>query len=120
MLDPLRANFAKITMSENLHVSHILQKEKLEVTEDGTRDSASIIRNLITRSLRPWFIVERPFLSFIQHNPTRVVLLMQQTNPEEYTKETMQSKDYLTYEESFPSSFIVLLHIFVQYFHFEN
>ncbi|TKC36521.1 hypothetical protein EI555_003519, partial [Monodon monoceros] len=43
------ANFAKITMSENLHVSHILQKSKLEVTEDGTRDSASITGNLITR-----------------------------------------------------------------------
>ncbi|TEA41945.1 hypothetical protein DBR06_SOUSAS19910008, partial [Sousa chinensis] len=75
-----KANFAKITMSENLHVSHILQKSKLEVTEDGTRDSASITGNLITRSLPPWFIIERPFLSFIQHNPTSVVLLRQQTN----------------------------------------
>lgn len=96
MLDPLKANFAKITMSENLHVSHILQKSKLE---DGTRYSASITGNLITRSLPPWFIVERPFLWFIQHNPTSVVLLRQQTNPEEYTEETMQSKDYLSYEE---------------------
>lgn len=76
MLDPLKANFAKITMSENLHVSHILQKSKLE---DGTRDSASITGNLITRSLPPWFIVERPFLWFIQHNPTSVVLGSKQT-----------------------------------------
>lgn len=95
----IKGKFCKNNNVGKPHVSHILQKSKLEVTEDGTRDSASITRNLITRSLPPWFIVERPFLSFIQHNPTSVVLLRQQTNPEEYTKETMQSKDYLSYEE---------------------
>lgn len=41
MLDALKANFVKITRLENLHVSHILQKAKIEVSEDGTKASAA-------------------------------------------------------------------------------
>uniref|UniRef100_A0A8D1JQV2 Serpin domain-containing protein n=1 Tax=Sus scrofa TaxID=9823 RepID=A0A8D1JQV2_PIG len=70
MFDPSKANFAKITRSENLHVSHILQKAKIEVSEDGTKASAATTAILIARSSPPWFIVDRPFLFFIRHNPT--------------------------------------------------
>uniref|UniRef100_A0A2K5VHT2 Serpin family E member 2 n=1 Tax=Macaca fascicularis TaxID=9541 RepID=A0A2K5VHT2_MACFA len=41
MFDSSKANFTKITRSENLHVSHILQKAKIEVSEDGTKASAA-------------------------------------------------------------------------------
>uniref|UniRef100_A0A8C2NKJ7 Serpin domain-containing protein n=1 Tax=Capra hircus TaxID=9925 RepID=A0A8C2NKJ7_CAPHI len=58
------------TGSENLHVSHILQKAKIEVSEDGTKASAATTAILIARSSPPWFIVDRPFLFFIRHNPT--------------------------------------------------
>uniref|UniRef100_A0A8C5K1L3 Serine (or cysteine) peptidase inhibitor, clade E, member 2 n=1 Tax=Jaculus jaculus TaxID=51337 RepID=A0A8C5K1L3_JACJA len=64
MFDPSKANFAKITRSENLHVSHILQKAKIEVTEDGTKASAASTAVLIARSSPPWFVVDRPFLFF--------------------------------------------------------
>ncbi|XP_008575941.1 PREDICTED: glia-derived nexin [Galeopterus variegatus] len=80
MFDPLKANFAKITRSENLHVSHILQKAKIEVSEDGTKASAATTAILIARSSPPWFIVDRPFLFFIRHNPTGAVLFMGQIN----------------------------------------
>ncbi|CAH6791837.1 Serpine2 [Phodopus roborovskii] len=70
MFEPLKANFAKITRSESLHVSHILQKAKIEVSEDGTKASAATTAILIARSSPPWFIVDRPFLFFIRHNPT--------------------------------------------------
>lgn len=39
------------------------------------------------------------FLPFIWHNPMSAVLLMGQTNPEEYTKETKQNEDCLTMEK---------------------
>nr|XP_045004109.1 glia-derived nexin [Jaculus jaculus]XP_045004110.1 glia-derived nexin [Jaculus jaculus]XP_045004112.1 glia-derived nexin [Jaculus jaculus] len=80
MFDPSKANFAKITRSENLHVSHILQKAKIEVTEDGTKASAASTAVLIARSSPPWFVVDRPFLFFIRHNPTGAVLFMGQIN----------------------------------------
>ncbi|XP_033085944.1 glia-derived nexin isoform X1 [Trachypithecus francoisi] len=80
MFDSSKANFAKITRSENLHVSHILQKAKIEVSEDGTKASAATTAILIARSSPPWFIVDRPFLFFIRHNPTGAVLFMGQIN----------------------------------------
>ncbi|XP_039711636.1 glia-derived nexin [Pteropus medius] len=80
MFDPLQANFAKISRSENLHVSQILQKAKIEVSEDGTRASAVTAAILIARSSPPWFIVDRPFLFFIRHNPTGAFLFMGQIN----------------------------------------
>ncbi|XP_023578830.1 glia-derived nexin isoform X2 [Octodon degus] len=80
MFDPSKANFAKITRSENLHVSQILQKAKIEVSEDGTKASAATTAILIARSSPPWFIVDRPFLFFIRHNPTGAVLFMGQIN----------------------------------------
>lgn len=80
MFDPTKANFAKITRSENLHVSHILQKAKIEVSEDGTKASAVTAAILIARSSPPWFIVDRPFLFFIRHNPTGAFLFMGQIN----------------------------------------
>ncbi|XP_023587118.1 glia-derived nexin isoform X1 [Trichechus manatus latirostris] len=80
MFDPLKANFSKITRSENLHVSHILQKAKIEVSEDGTKASAATSAILIARSSPPWFIVDRPFLFFIRHSPTGAILFMGQIN----------------------------------------
>lgn len=80
MFDPAKANFSKITKSESLHVSHVLQKAKIEVSEDGTKASAATTAILIARSSPPWFIVDRPFLFFIRHNPTGAVLFMGQIN----------------------------------------
>ncbi|KAM4659255.1 glia-derived nexin isoform 4-T4 [Amazona ochrocephala] len=70
MFDQSKANFAKITRTEGLHVSNVLQKTKIEVSEDGTKASAATTAILIARSSPPWFIVDRPFVFFIRHNPT--------------------------------------------------
>ncbi|XP_065266947.1 glia-derived nexin isoform X2 [Emys orbicularis] len=81
MFEQSKANFAKITTgTESLHVSHILQKAKIEVSEDGTKASAATTAILIARSSPPWFIVDRPFVFFIRHNPTGAVLFMGQIN----------------------------------------
>uniref|UniRef100_A0A8C5U1W8 Serpin family E member 2 n=1 Tax=Malurus cyaneus samueli TaxID=2593467 RepID=A0A8C5U1W8_9PASS len=88
MFDQSKANFAKITsklffsvlIHEGLHVSNVLQKTKIEVSEDGTKASAATTAILIARSSPPWFIVDRPFVFFIRHNPTGTILFMGQIN----------------------------------------
>ncbi|XP_066477863.1 glia-derived nexin [Tiliqua scincoides] len=80
MFDQSKANFAKITRTESLHVSQILQKAKIEVSEDGTKASAATTAILIARSSPPWFVVDRPFVFFIVHSPTGAVLFMGQIN----------------------------------------
>lgn len=80
MFDHSKANFAKITRTDDLHVSNVLQKTKIEVSEDGTKASAATTAILIARSSPPWFIVDRPFVFFIRHNPTGTILFMGQIN----------------------------------------
>lgn len=80
MFDSYKANFTKITRSEQVYVSHMLQKAKIEVKEDGTKASAGTAAILIARSSPPFFIVDRPFLFFIRHNPTGAVLFTAQIN----------------------------------------
>ncbi|XP_062988285.1 glia-derived nexin [Elgaria multicarinata webbii] len=80
MFEQSKANFAKITRTESIHVSQILQKAKIEVSEDGTKASAATTAILIARSSPPWFVVDRPFVFFIRHNPTGAVLFMGQVN----------------------------------------
>uniref|UniRef100_A0A8C2QT27 Serpin domain-containing protein n=1 Tax=Capra hircus TaxID=9925 RepID=A0A8C2QT27_CAPHI len=80
LTQPSSLHIKQKTGSENLHVSHILQKAKIEVSEDGTKASAATTAILIARSSPPWFIVDRPFLFFIRHNPTGAVLFMGQIN----------------------------------------
>lgn len=79
MPDPSKTNSAKTARSENLQVSHILQKANIKL-EDGTKSSGAAAENLITRPLPPWCRAGRPFLSFIPHNPTSAVLFVGQTN----------------------------------------
>ncbi|XP_044147813.1 glia-derived nexin [Bufo gargarizans] len=80
MFDCHKANFTKITRSEQVYVSHMLQKAKIEVKEDGTKASAATAAVLIARSSPPWFIVDRPFLFIIRHNPTGAILFTGQIN----------------------------------------
>lgn len=96
MPDPSKTNSAKTARSENLQVSHILQKANIKL-EDGTKSSGAAAENLITRPLPPWCRAGRPFLSFIPHNPTSAVYLWgRQTRAKECVKETMP--------KGFPSS----------------
>uniref|UniRef100_H3A6M2 Serpin family E member 2 n=1 Tax=Latimeria chalumnae TaxID=7897 RepID=H3A6M2_LATCH len=78
MFDPFKANFAKITRSAPLSVSHVLQKAKVEVNEDGTKASAATSAVMLARSSSPRFTVDRPFLFFIRHNRTGAILFMGQ------------------------------------------
>ncbi|XP_028650251.1 glia-derived nexin [Erpetoichthys calabaricus] len=75
-----KANFAKITRSEQLSVSKAFQKAKIEVNEEGTKASAATAVVMMARSSPQWIIIDRPFVFFIRHNPTGTILFMGQIN----------------------------------------
>ncbi|XP_067851511.1 glia-derived nexin [Heptranchias perlo] len=82
MFDQTKANFGKICRSGQLYVSQMLQKAKIEVNEDGTKASAATAAVIMLKSFRitPPFVVNRPFLYILWHNPTGTVLFIGQVS----------------------------------------
>ncbi|XP_067898239.1 glia-derived nexin isoform X2 [Heterodontus francisci] len=82
MFDQTKANFGKICRSGQLYVSQVLQKAKIEVNEDGTKASAATAAVIMLKSFRitPPFVVNRPFLYIVWHNPTGTVLFIGQVS----------------------------------------
>ncbi|XP_048398352.1 glia-derived nexin isoform X2 [Stegostoma tigrinum] len=82
MFDKTKANFGKICRSGELYVSQVLQKAKIEVNEDGTKASAATAAIMMVKSLRiiPSFVVDKPFVYFVRHNPTGTVLFIGQVS----------------------------------------
>ncbi|XP_078065063.1 glia-derived nexin [Mustelus asterias] len=80
LFDQTKANFGKISRSDQLYVSQLIQKAKIEVNEDGTRASAATAAVFVLKSLRitPPFVVNRPFLYILYHNSTGTVLFIGQ------------------------------------------
>ncbi|XP_072428865.1 glia-derived nexin [Chiloscyllium punctatum] len=82
MFDRTKANFGKICRSGELYVSQVLQKAKIEVNEDGTKASAATAAVMMVKSLRiiPSFVVNRPFIYIIWHNPSGTILFIGQVS----------------------------------------
>ncbi|XP_028653843.1 plasminogen activator inhibitor 1 [Erpetoichthys calabaricus] len=79
MFSMLDADFSKITVAdENLYVSKVLQKVKIEVNEEGTKGSAATAAIMYSRMAIEEVTLDRPFLFLVQHKPTGTVLFMGQ------------------------------------------
>ncbi|KAM9313868.1 plasminogen activator inhibitor 1 [Pholidichthys leucotaenia] len=70
------ADFTRITSDERLCLSKVLQKVKLEVTEDGTRGAAATAAVMFSRMAVEEITLDRPFLFLIQHKHTGAVLFV--------------------------------------------
>ncbi|KAJ8359100.1 hypothetical protein SKAU_G00156250 [Synaphobranchus kaupii] len=70
-----KADFRHIS-SEPLYVSKVLQRAKMEVSEDGTKASVATASVLLSRSSPLLVTVNSPFLFLIQHNPTGTILFI--------------------------------------------
>ena len=71
-----RADFSGMSSGRGLHLSKVMHKSFLEVTEEGTEavaTSEARIRGLSLRTV-PRFCANRPFLFFIQHSSTGAIL----------------------------------------------
>ncbi|XP_049854735.1 serpin B3-like [Schistocerca gregaria] len=81
MFSGLKANFTGITKSEPLHVDMVLHKAFIEVGEEGTEAAAATVVSYSSitsvgarRSEQIVFKADHPFLFFILHEQTRLVL----------------------------------------------
>ena len=74
--DALHANFSGMSSGRGLHLSKVVHKSFLEVTEEGTEAAAATGAMVIKFCLRvvPRFCADRPFLFFIQHGKTGAIL----------------------------------------------
>uniref|UniRef100_A0A8B9X3N4 Serpin B6 n=1 Tax=Bos mutus grunniens TaxID=30521 RepID=A0A8B9X3N4_BOSMU len=71
-----RADFSGLSCQPGLHLSKVVHKPFMEVTEEGTEAVAASearIRGLSLRTV-PRFCANRPFLFFIQHSSTGAIL----------------------------------------------
>ncbi|XP_067880049.1 plasminogen activator inhibitor 1 [Heterodontus francisci] len=73
-----KADFTKISKTEQLFVSKALQKVKIEVNESGTKASAATAAILYERMAPLEVVIDRPFLFLVRHNPTGTILFMGQ------------------------------------------
>ena len=70
------ADFTGMSSGRGLHLSKVVHKSFVEVTEEGTEAAAATGAVLMMRCLRivPRFCADRPFLFFIQHSKTGAIL----------------------------------------------
>lgn len=83
MFDPTRADFSSFA-NGNVYVSEMLQKAKIEVSEEGTKAAAVTMGMVKLTAMRPQelrrvdFHCDRPFVYMIQDNYTGAILFMGQ------------------------------------------
>ena len=74
--DALHANFCGMSSRRGLHLSKVVHKSFVEVTEEATEATATTEAMEVFICLRivPRFHADRPFLFFIQHSKTGAIL----------------------------------------------
>ena len=71
-----RADFSGMSSGRGLHLSRVVHKSFVEVTEEGTEAAAATGAVVMMRCLMvvPRFNADHPFLFFIQHSKTGAIL----------------------------------------------
>jgi len=71
-----RADFSGMSSGRGLHLSKVMHKSFVEVTEEGTEAAAATGAVVMMRCLMvvPRFNANHPFLFFIQHSKTGAIL----------------------------------------------
>ncbi|XP_006627563.2 plasminogen activator inhibitor 1 [Lepisosteus oculatus] len=72
------ADFSRMSAFENLFVSKVLQRVKIEVNEEGTTGSSATAAIIYSRMAIEEVTLDRPFLFLVQHKATGAVLFMGQ------------------------------------------
>jgi serpin B len=78
--DPDLSDFKGMADIEDLHITDVLQKATITVDEEGT-EAAAATAVIVSRKSAPLgepisLVIDRPFMFFIQHQPTGTILFM--------------------------------------------
>jgi len=78
--DPYKANFTRINANGGLYISRVIHKTFIETTEDGSEAAAVTAVEMAVTSIGPntpyKFIINRPFVYFIQEKSTGTILFI--------------------------------------------
>lgn len=83
MFTPGQADFSQMT-AQPIYISGMLQKAKIEVSEEGTKAAAVtsvMVRTTALEPQEPWFVnfhADRPFIYMITHRPTGAIFFVGQ------------------------------------------
>lgn len=72
VFSPLKADLSGI--GRGYHVSEMVHKVSIEVTESGTVAAAASVETVMRDGSAPLFRADRPFLFFMYHHPTGSIL----------------------------------------------
>lgn len=76
VFNQVKANLTGISPDKGLHLSKVIHKSYVDVNEEGTEAAAATGDNLVVKRLpiRAKFMANRPFLFFIRHLDTNIIL----------------------------------------------
>lgn len=83
MFTPGQADFSQMA-AQPIYISGMLQKAKIEVSEEGTKAAAVtsvMVRTTALEDQEPWFVnfhADRPFIYMITHRPTGAIFFVGQ------------------------------------------
>lgn len=78
LFDPEAADFSPLSGEEHLVLGQVLQKVRMEVTENGTEVASASAAVVYSRMAPLEILLDRPFLFLIRHRPTGTVLFVGQ------------------------------------------
>ncbi|XP_065502979.1 plasminogen activator inhibitor 1-like [Caloenas nicobarica] len=76
--DPNAADFTPLSAEEPLVLGQVLQKVRMEVTENGTEVTSATAAIIYSRMAPLEILLDRPFLFLVRHNPTGTILFVGQ------------------------------------------
>lgn len=76
--DPDTADFSPVSGEEHLVLSQVLQKVRMEVTENGTEVASASAAVVYSRMAPLEIVLDHPFLFLIRHHPTGTILFVGQ------------------------------------------
>ncbi|XP_062368151.1 retinal guanylyl cyclase 1 [Cinclus cinclus] len=81
LFDPETADFSPVSGEEHLVLGQVLQKVRVEVTENGTEAASASAAVVYSRMAPLEIVLDHPFLFLIRHHPTGTILFVGQTLP---------------------------------------
>ncbi|KAM9224479.1 serpin B11 isoform 1-T2 [Dugong dugon] len=76
VFDQIKADLSRMSPAKNLYLSKVIHKSYVDVNEEGTEAAAATGNIMVVKNvpMRAQFMANRPFLFFIKHTRTNMIL----------------------------------------------